>query len=118
MYTTIAGRGTPGARFTATTVAHAWDLEPHQVAAWCKRGIIQASLTQAGWRIRRKALRRALEAPEVQRALIKAAQLKAHQANEAQWNLRLYGTETKPTAPRETESGDGEATDAQDDDAA
>lgn len=66
--------GTAGMRYSAAEVARAMGLAPSTVVAWIKAGYLRASeSTHGGYRIRHRAIRRALrDHPQVAQAAMRA----------------------------------------------
>lgn len=64
--------GIAGDRYTPAEVAQSLGVLPETVRAWIERGWLRASLTSYGYRIRHKAVRRALrDIPEVARTVVR-----------------------------------------------
>ena len=65
--------GTAGMRYSAGEVARAMGLAPATVVAWIRAGYLRASLGHSGYRIKHRAIRRALrDHPQVARAALRA----------------------------------------------
>jgi hypothetical protein len=81
--------GLPGCRWSANQLAQALGVLPETVVSWIEKGWLRASRLRVsqgqGWyRIRRRAIRRAIcDVPAIQRAVIAAAgQIVAEQVRE------------------------------------
>jgi len=79
----IIGRvsGVAGERFTTAEVAASWGVPRTTVVSWIERGLLVAAWTRhGGYRIRLKALRRALmDHPEVAEAVLRPKLKRAKQ---------------------------------------